>query len=267
MPDNENGDMAGNTRRRVFGGLMFLRGAGLVFILWIGFNLALPRVVPAPWSVVLRTVSLLPDPLLIHLTASLGRVGAAMVAAFGTAVPLGIVMGRNRTIDRILSPAVYLLYPVPKIAFLPVAILLAGLGNISKAGIVAVVLFFQVLVAVRDGVTSTPAQYVTAVRSLGAGRLGVLRFVIIPTVLPRLFTAFRIGSATALSVLFFAETFSSDYGLGHFILDSWVRVAYTDMYAGILTLGLTGYGLFVLADLAERPACPWLRTENDRSFS
>lgn len=256
-------DVQGN-REGISSPLMFLRGAGLVLILWIGFSLVVPRIVPPPWNVVVRAVHLLPDPLLIHLAVSLIRVGTAMIVAFGTAVPLGILMGRNRTVDRILSPAVYLLYPVPKIAFLPVAILIAGLGNVSKAGIVAVVLFFQVLVAVRDGVNSTPAQYVTAVRSLGAGRLGILRFVILPAVLPRLFTAFRIGSATALSVLFFAETFSSNYGLGHFILDSWIRVAYTDMYAGILTLGLTGYGLFILADLGERLACPWLRTEKDR---
>jgi ABC-type nitrate/sulfonate/bicarbonate transport system permease component len=164
-----------------------------------------------------------------------------------------------RVMDRLFSPVAYVLFPVPKIALLPAIMLLFGLGNIAKALVVFLVLFFQVLVAARDGAREVPAPYLLSLRSLGAGRAQTLRFVIMPALLPALLSSLRIGIGTALAVLFFAETFGTTRGLGWFVMECWMRMSYVDMFAGILCLGLLGLALFLLIDVLHRHACRWQR--------
>jgi NitT/TauT family transport system permease protein len=92
---------------------------------------------------------------------------------------------------------------------------------------------------------------------LGGRRRDHLRFVIIPAILPALLTALRVGSATAMAVLFFAETFFTDRGLGFFIVDNWMKAAYVDMTAGIVTIGVVGFLVFAVLDVLERRLCRW----------
>jgi NitT/TauT family transport system permease protein len=214
-------------------------------------------VVPGPWPVLLRFVELAPRLLGLHALSSLARIAAGLALALLTAVPLGLVMGRSRAVGRALSPATYLLYPVPKIALLPVVMLLFGLADASKVSIVFLVLFFQVLVSVRDAARDIPGQYFVSLRSLGANRWQTARFVTWPAVLPQVLSALRVGTGTALAVLFFAETFGTRRGLGYFVVESWMRLAYPDMYAGILALGLAGLLLFLLIDALQRRVCRW----------
>jgi NitT/TauT family transport system permease protein len=193
----------------------------------------------------------------LHVLATLGRAVAAIAAASCLAVPAAILMGRSPTADALLGPAAYLLYPVPKIALLPVALLLLGLGNLTRIFIVALVLFFPILITVRDAVQSLDAGYFLSIRSLGARPRHVLRFLLVPALLRPLFTALRIGIGTALAVLFFAETFFTRYGLGYLIIDSWMRIAYDQMFAGILAMSVLGLALFALLEALERRLCRW----------
>ncbi len=239
-----------------------LGACGLVglFGVWWALSLCIPGgFVPDPLSVTVRFALLAPKVLWLHTLASLGRVMAAMAVALLTAVPAGVALGRIRFLDRLFSPVAYALYPVPKIALLPVVMLLFGLGNLSKAVVVFIVLFFQVLVSVRDGAREIPPQYVLSLRSLGAGRGQTFRYVVWPALLPGLLSSLRIGTGTALAVLFFAETFGTSLGLGWFVMESWMRMSYVDMFAGILCLGLLGLGLFLAIDLLQRKLCRWQR--------
>jgi len=230
----------------------------VITLLWTLATLILgSRIVPYPWAVAARFCELFPSRLWLHMSASLARVCAALAVSFAVALPLGIAMGRIRVVDWLLSPASYLMFPVPKIALLPVVLLVFGLGNVAKVFLVMLVLFFQILTSVRDGAKGIDRPYLSSFRSLGGTRLQSVRFVILPALMPSLFTALRIGSGTALAVLFFAETFFTRYGIGYFIMDSWTRVAYLDMYVGIVGLSLLGLGLFVAVDLAERLLCRW----------
>jgi ABC-type nitrate/sulfonate/bicarbonate transport system permease component len=235
-----------------------LRGVLLVVALWWGVSLlAGERIVPAPPAVFITFFRLLRRGLPGHIGSTFLRAVAAIVAATVTAVPTAILMGRRRGADRFLSPAAYLLYPVPKIALLPVAFLLFGLGNATRVFVVALVLFFPILLTVRDAVKSIDEGYFISLRSLGARPKHLFRFVIIPALLPRLFTALRIGAGTALAVLFFAETFFTRRGLGYLIVESWTRVAYDQMFAGIVAMGLLGLVLFGAIDLLQRRLCRW----------
>jgi NitT/TauT family transport system permease protein len=244
----------------------FVTGASMIAVSlpawWLLSALTGGRIIPEPLAVARAFALLFFGVLWKHVVASLARVFVALLIACSTAVPLGVAMGRRRGLDRALSPLAYILYPVPKIALLPIAMLLFGLADASKVTIVFLVLFFQLLVAVRDAARAIPEQYYFSMQSLGAGRLAALRFVTLPALLPQVFAALRIGLGTALAVLFFAETFGTRVGLGYFVMESWMRVAYPEMYAGIVALGITGLALFLGLDALQRRTCRWQSAEN-----
>jgi NitT/TauT family transport system permease protein len=230
----------------------------IVLLAWQAAAVALRHpALPPPAAVLGRFGDLLAADLWRHALASLARVVAALAASFVPALPLGVALGRVRRLDAVFSPAVYLLYPVPKIALLPVVLLLFGLGNVAKVVVVSLVLFFQMLVAVRDAVRAVDPRFLLSIRSLGARPAQVFRYVLWPSLLPSLLAALRVGSGTALAVLFFAETFFTRYGLGSFLVDAWMRAAYTDLFAGVVGLGLLGLLLFAAIDLAEARFCRW----------
>jgi NitT/TauT family transport system permease protein len=195
--------------------------------------------------------------LLPHLFASLSRIFWALAISALPASLLGLASGRSRRMDSVISPVLYLLHPLPKTAFLPVIMLVFGLGEASKIFLLGFIIFSQMLVSARDAARQVPAELSASVRSLGAGRLGLFRHVVLPACLPALFSGLRVSLGTAAAVLFLAETFATDTGLGYLITDAWTRVAYAEMYAAISSLSLMGLFLFVLADLAEQLCCPW----------
>lgn len=250
------------TGKRDFAGRVLYAGWAVLLLLglWAGVAALMDSpVLPGPLPVLSRFVALLLPTLLPNAAASLARVLAALAAATLLALPVGIALGRVRWVSRLFTPLVYLLYPVPKIALLPLVFLLAGVGEPARVILVWLVLFFQVLVAVRDAAATIPEGYRTSLLLLGGGRLQFLRYVLLPAILPALLTALRIGSGTALAVLFFAETFFTELGLGIFIVDGWMKASYTDMLAGIVAIGLLGLLLFTLLDLAQRSLCRWQR--------
>lgn len=239
------------------GGRLLL-GFLIVFFLWYVVSLIVgTRLVPYPHDVLLYTLRNFLQHLLKHTAASFVRVLFSLIIAVVMALPLGILMGRKKSLDRIFSPLTYILYPIPKTALLPVLLLLFGIGNLSKVLLLLLVLFFQVLLNLRDGAARINEEYLLSVRSLGASPLQRFRFVIFPAVLPRLLTSLRTGSGTALAVLFFAETFFTEYGLGFYIMDSWIRVSYTEMFSGILCISLLGLGIFLGIDALEHRFCRW----------
>ncbi len=187
----------------------------------------------------------------------MARVAAAAVLTLLTAVPAGVAIGRWKALDRILSPVLYVLYPVPKIALLPALMLLLGLGDSTKVVIVFLVLFFQVLVAVRDAAREIPLPFLISLRSLGGTRRHAVLYVLAPALMPSLLSSFRVGIGTALAVLFFSETFGTTAGLGWFVMESWMRMSYVDMFAGILCLGLLGLATFLAIDLLHQRLCRW----------
>jgi NitT/TauT family transport system permease protein len=231
---------------------------GLAAAWWVVSALARTPFLPSPLAVLARLAMLATGgDLWRHLAASLARVAIAVVSSFVAAVPLGIAAGRSRALDRLVTPVTYLLAPVPKIALLPVIMLLAGLGEVSRVLVVFLVLFFQMLVAARDGARAVPGAFYLSIDSLGARPRHRLRYVTLPAALPSLFSALRVGIGTALAVLFFAETFGTRWGLGYFVVESWMRMAYADLFAGVVTFGLVGLVLTRLADAAARRACRW----------
>jgi ABC-type nitrate/sulfonate/bicarbonate transport system permease component len=214
---------------------------------------------PGPWEVALVLPRELGRGLAWHTAISGYRVLAGIALATVTAAPLGLVAGQSKRLDSIVSPLVYLTYPIPKIVFLPLAMLFLGIGDLPKIFLIWLILFFQVLVVVRDASHGVRPETVYSVRSLGAGRRHLLRWVYLPACLPAILTALRVSTGTAIAVLFFAESFATQAGLGYYIIvETWGRTAYAEMYAGVLAMSVLGMALYLVLDWSEQRLCAWV---------
>lgn len=238
----------------------YLVAAAAMLALWQGSAMLLgSEALPDPYSVLTAFVESMKGPMAGHFLRSAYRVLISLFLALISAVPLGIYMGRSSRADALLSPVVYLTYPVPKIAFLPLVLLLLGIGDSSKIFLISLILFFQILVTTRDAAREIPREHVLSMRSLGANRWDKARHLVLPAVLPKVLTSLRIGIGTAIAVLFFVESFATNTGLGYFILDAWSRLNYREMYAGIVGMGLLGVILYEIVEFADRSLCRWTK--------
>ena len=174
-----------------------------------------------------------------------------------TAVPLGLAMGRIKWLDRICAPLVYVLYPLPKVVFLPIIVVFMGLGDAPKILLISLVVFFQILVVSRDAAKNIPNEYAEIMQIMHAGNWARIRHLILPYCLSDILTSLRITLGTGIAVLFFAETFASVNGLGYFILNGMECRNYPQMYAGIVAMALLGLLFYLLIDLAEKYFCRW----------
>lgn len=189
-----------------------------------------------------------------NLLVSLLRIFTGMIAVMILAVPLGISMGLNHRANDLMNGFTYILYPIPKVAFLPVILVLFGIGSMTAVVMVFLVLFFQCLVSVRDSILNVDVVLFNWLKSTGASKRQIIRHIILPSIVPSLLTWVRVGLGTSLAVLFFAENIATDKGIGFYILDSWSRIDYIDMYLGIIVLSISGFILFNLIEILENRA-------------
>ncbi|HEX9092521.1 MAG TPA: ABC transporter permease [Coriobacteriia bacterium] len=197
--------------------------------------------------------------ILPHFGVSALRVVASILLGLVFGAPLGLMLGRSQAADTVLAPLVFLNYPIPKAVFLPVLLVLLGIGNASIITLITIIVFFQILVTARDASRQIAAGSVLSVRSLGANGRQVFRHVVVPAAMPEIFTALRIGAGTAVAVLFFSETFAGSTGLGYYVVDAWGSVQYPRMFAGILAMALLGVLLYEVIEFAEARVCRWER--------
>jgi len=192
-----------------------------------------------------------------HSLVSGYRVLLAILISFIFAMPLGIILGRNEKLDNIFAPLIHFLYPIPKVVLLPIIVVLFGLGNFPKILLIALVLFFQLLVVTRDAFKQIPSDYLMVSKSYCIKGISLWKDVYIPACMPQILTSLRVGIGTAIAILFFAESFASLSGLGYFISDSMSRRAYDDMYAGIIAMALLGLIFYGIISFLEKKIIKW----------
>ncbi len=232
----------------------------LLLIWQLGAILVNRPILPSPITVGTVFVAELRAGLLEHFAVSLWRVLASTALAILLAAPLGLILGGSARLNRLFSPVIYLLYPIPKVVLLPVILLFLGIGDLPKIAIIFLILFFQVLVLVRDQAAALRPELIQSVRSLGAGRRALFRFVYLPASLPAILTAVRQSVGTAVAVLYVAELFATQRGLGYYIyLNGSTLFNYPAMYAGVVAMSLLGLGLYFGVDWLERWLCAWQR--------
>ena len=196
-----------------------------------------------------------------HIAASFSRVTLALLLAWLTAFPLGLLLGHSRRCDLAFSPLVFLTYPIPKIVLLPVFLTLFGLGDTPRIALIALTVGYQILVVTRDSALNLDAKYLYSLRSLGGTRTQLVWHVLIPAALPEAMTALRVASGTAVAVLFMVESFATNSGLGFLIMDAWGRGDLPEMFAGILAISLMGVVLYEGCNVLEARLCTWKRKD------
>jgi len=215
------------------------------------------QMLPTPWEAVSEFFGIFHSTLWIHFYVSAYRVVVSLLLSTAIGVPLGLIIGREQILDRYLSPVIYLIYPIPKIVFLPIIFLLFGLGDFPKVFMISLIVTFQILVTARDAAKGIPAQNVYSMTSLGAKKWHIYYHVVWPACMPKILTSLRISLGTAIAVLFFVESFATTEGLGYFIMDSWSRSEFGEMFAGIIGMSILGLTLYILIDLIDARWCRW----------
>ena len=236
-----------------------LLAAAAIFVIWqiTAMVVSMP-LLPTPLTVLVVFFNELQNELFTHFAVSLWRVTAGMLLSVLVAAPAGLIIGGSKRLNRIFSPIIYLLYPIPKVVFVPVVILFLGIGDTSKIIIMFLILFFQIVVLVRDQASGIAPQLLQSLQSLGAGRRALFRFVYLPASLPAILTALRQSIGTAVAVLYITELSATKYGLGYYIYyRGSTLLDYPSMYAGVIAMSLLGLGMYFTVDWLERKWCRW----------
>jgi NitT/TauT family transport system permease protein len=231
----------------------------LIFVFWYILSLILGNnILPDPLVVIQQgTKEIRKSFFWLHVEVSVLRLLIGISLAFILAVPAGLILGSNPKLDNLFAPLIYLGYPVPKIVFMPIIFVIFGIGDTGKIVLLTMIVFFQLLITTRDSARKISKEIIYSLMSLGAGRFDFYVHVVWPISLPGIFTSLRIGTGTAVAVLFFVESIATNQGLGYYIIDAWGRADYTTMFVGIISLSLIGIVLYEGFDLLERRFCKW----------
>lgn len=192
-----------------------------------------------------------------HVLVSLSRALVGFVIGAVPAVLLGAVMGLVPIVRAAVQPLVGALFPIPKVAILPLLMLIFGIGEESKWAIIAVGVFFQVLIATAAGVANIDRIYIDVGLNFRAGRLARYSTIALPGALPMIFAGLRLGWGAALLLLVTAEMVSSQSGIGFLIWRAWQLLTVEDMYVGLVVIAFVGIVSFAALDVLERRLLPW----------
>ena len=248
--------------------LRYLAALAFIGLAWqAGSELLGPRVLPAP-ALVLKALAheMKTAEFWGHVRASFGRAGGGVLIGFLLAWPLGIFLGAARRIDAWLSPLIFLTYPIPKILFLPILLVLLGLGEAPKIVLIILTVGYQVLVVTRDSVRSLDSSYLHSFQAIvpqGQGLMGrslsLTRHLLLPASFPAAVSSLRIAAGTAVAVLFMAESFVTDRGLGFMIMDAWGGMDLPRMFSGIMAMSLLGFLFYEGCNILEHFFCRWTK--------
>ena len=217
-------------------------------------SLALPPLsrVTAAWLDLLADGELLRNALLSLYRAGLGLALAVVIGA-----ALGIAMAWWRAVDVLVGPLVEMLYPMPKSALIPVTVLWLGFGDGSKILLIFLGCMLPVTLGAFNGARGTDRVLVWSARSMGAGRLRVLRDVVLPSALPELLNGIRTALALAFILLVASELIVAQQGLGYLIGFLGSSGAYEGMFAVVLTVALLGFAADRAYGVLMRRALQW----------
>lgn len=200
-----------------------------------------PRFFPPPSKVFVAGWKLIKNgELWHHLSISCIRIVFGFMMGAVPGIVLGLIMGMSRTIRIILDPLVAATYPLPKIALLPLIMLIFGIGELSKVVIIAIASFYLVLINSMAGVRGIPKILFEAAHNYGAGKINLFRHLILPGAMPAIFTGLRLGLGVALIVIVAAEFLAADRGIGYLIWVSWQTLFTENMFVGYIAISVLG---------------------------
>jgi ABC-type nitrate/sulfonate/bicarbonate transport system permease component len=214
----------------------------LVLLWQLAWMWGLPHYILGPFEILRYFYSALgSEELYAHMGASLLRSIPGFVIGASLGIAFGLAAGVSRAFDRMLSPVIFLTYPVPKIVLLPLFMLWFGIGDLSKVLIIALACFYPAFINAYYGAKSTPTILVWSGLNMGAGRAQIFRKVVLPSALPLIFAGLRVSLALSFIVMFAAEMINARSGLGHLIRVAENSLRFDLMYVSLVTIAILGY--------------------------
>ena len=238
--------------------------AALVFAWWLVTQAGWikPLFLPSPLEVINAFVDVLQNgftgaSLWEHTWISTARVFGAFVLACLVGIPLGIAMGMSPLARGVLDPPIEFYRPIPPLAYLPLMIIWFGIDETSKVGLIFLSVFAPVALGARAGVKSAAIEQIHAAYSFGATRWQVIRQVILPSAMPEIITAMRIGIGFGWTTLVAAEMVASTAGLGYMVLSASKFLQTATVIMGIVVIAAIAYAFDHLMRFVERRVVPW----------
>ncbi len=218
------------------------------------------RFFPAPTRIASQFVELVQSgELLVNTWVSLQRLFFGFLLGGIPALVLGLIMGLYRPIRAAIDPLIAATYPIPKSAVLPLILLIFGLGEMSKVVMVAIGVFFPVVINTTAGVLEIDKIYHDVSKNFGASRWQVFRTVALPGAMPLIMTGVKLGIGLGLILIAIAEMVGAKSGLGYMIWNAWQIFSVETMYVGILVISVLGVLFTVILNELEQVIIPWRR--------
>ena len=236
-------------RRRIVRGVI---GIGTVLVLWqvMAVYYGLEQILPPPLTVA-RTIF---NTLTLHyqqpwlygpniyeqLAASLARAISGFTIAAVLAIPLGLLLGRSRAAREFVDPVIRSLYPIPGIAWIPLAILWFGLGNATVIFVVVIAEFFPLYFNTEAGARNINPTLIDAARCFGAKRFTLFRRVILPASIPFIIVGMRIALGGAWRMIVAGEMLASESGIGSVLMESRFQFRANDLMMAMILISIVG---------------------------
>lgn len=249
--------MSSKTRER----LLYLISPIVLLAIWqvllmLGFGDR--RFIPTPSDIAVRFWSLAGNgELAVNVGVTLYRVFAGFFIGTIPAIAVGLLMAMFRPVRIFFDPLIAAIFPIPKVALMPLLLLAFGFGDASKIALVAIAVFFPVIVNTYVGASNIDRIYWDVAKNYGASRTVLFTRVIFFGALPMIFAGLRIALAVSFIVLVAAEFVASKNGIGYLIWNSWELLQVDTMFVGIVAVGVLGLICSVLLQEIERKVIPW----------
>ncbi len=221
-----------------------------------------PMVLPSPPALAeelqrLLTVGYSGKPLYVHIGWSLFRSMTGFLCGIALAIPVGLLMGYSRTINAMLQPVFGFFRPIPPIAFIPLMIIWFGIGELSKVLLIFAASFNYTVLSSAAGMRSVPEQLVRAGTNLGLTKRQLFTSVMLPAAMPHIVTGVKTSAAVSWAILVAAELIAAQAGIGFVIMDAGTFFRITDVFIGIVIVGIIGLALELAISAIERRLLHW----------
>jgi NitT/TauT family transport system permease protein len=245
--------------------LVSLATIGALLVVWavatLHFKVS-PMVLPSPVALFdefrrVLTVGYSGKPLNEHIGWSLFRSMTGFLCGIALAIPVGLFMGYSRTINAMLQPVFGFFRPIPPIAFIPLMIIWFGIGELSKILLIFAASFNYTVLSSAAGMRSVPAQLIRAGTNLGLTKRQLFTSVMLPAAMPHIVTGVKTSAAVSWAILVAAELIAAQAGIGFVIMDAGTFFRITDVFIGIVIVGIIGLLIEIAISAIERRLLHW----------
>ena len=251
------------TIRRV---LLPVGGIALVLGVWwlVGAS-GIDNRTPSPGAVLGRLVDGLSssDGLLLDLRLSVLRVLIGVTIGCALAIPVGFALAWFRVVREMFNPLVSFFRALPPLALIPLVITYLGIGESARLFVLVYAAFFSAVIVIYESVAAVDEVYVRAARALGANESELFRRVVVPLTVPQVFVGVRVALGVCWATVVAAELVAAQRGLGAMMQDAQSFFRQTDLFAGIILIGLSALAMDALVQLAMRRMVRWQGASSD----